>query len=295
MTYSPEDSVRLSSESVKILGALQTLMNGCVVQGNAVDNARAQEYMLHGSARRVRVLQMSVENIFRLFSPSLERRLKNRDLFDVQINLHAFMINLYGIWDNWAWAFVHRHDLESTICGPKGIRQNVGLFKESTQKFLPPILTEYLVSGDIGSWHTKYLKKFRDALAHRIPLYVPPANLSEGEWEQHNLLKDEEIACIKSERWERLEEVRVEQENIGRPCFEFLHALSKEEGGGSLALHVQLITDSMTVVEFGTKFLEAWHERAYPAELPKKNWWRLRVSRILRTFSGKLTQWERKL
>jgi hypothetical protein len=36
-------------------------------------------------------------------------------LADVQINLHAFVMNLYGIYDNWAWAYVLRHDLEAAM------------------------------------------------------------------------------------------------------------------------------------------------------------------------------------
>lgn len=260
MTYTQEDSAKLSSECKKILGDLQILMGECGRQGYAAPNERAQEYMLHGAARRVLVLLRSVENIFSLFPPTLERPLNHEELSDVQINLHAFMINLYGVWDNWAWAFVHRHGLLSAISDYR----NVGLFNQKTQKFLPSILKEYLVAETMVSWHTKYLKEYRDALAHRIPLYIPPANFTPEEWEQYKRLEDEKWGCIKSMRWKRLDALWAEQENIGRPWFAFLHSSSKEEGSNSIALHTQILCDAMLVVKFGTMFLGAWHERAYP-------------------------------
>ncbi len=41
----------------------------------------------------------------------------------------------------------------------------------------------YLESSRIKSWHDDHLREFRDALAHRIPLYIPPylQDLSTGE------------------------------------------------------------------------------------------------------------------
>jgi hypothetical protein len=58
----------------------------------------------------------------------------------VQINLHAFVINLSGVFDNWAWAFIHRHDLLRNVGG----KTNVGMFKEATQRLLPAALSDYL-------------------------------------------------------------------------------------------------------------------------------------------------------
>jgi hypothetical protein len=258
MPYTAEQSANLSRECEDVLGDLQSLMLGCVAQGQTVMNARSREHLLHGAGRRIGVLRRSVENIFHTFPPSLERPLERDALADVQINLHAFVINLYGVFDNWAWAFVLRHGLESDI----GDRRNVGLFKDKTQRFLPPALKEYLVSETIAKWHEQYLKGYRDALAHRIPLYLPPAAWTQEESEVYNRLEAEKIECIKSMRWERLEEVWAEQGNIGQPCFTFLHAFSEEEASRPVYLHPQLLCDSKAVAEFGTKYLGAWHERA---------------------------------
>jgi hypothetical protein len=49
------------------------------------------------------VLAQCIINIYRLFPPNLERPLSREALSDVQINLHAYVINLWGVFDNWAW------------------------------------------------------------------------------------------------------------------------------------------------------------------------------------------------
>ncbi len=290
MTYTPEDSEKLSLDCDKILGDLQALMEECVCQGQETPGERAQEYMLHGAGRRVKVLLRSLENIFQLFPPSQEHPLKPEDLSDVQINLHAFMINLYGIFENWAWAFIYRHGLESEI----GARHNVGLFKKRTQGFLPSVLKDYLQSESTSNWQEKYLKNYRDALAHRIPLYIPPATFTPEEWDQYNRLTEEQFQDIATMPRNRFQDTLTEQESIGRPCFEFLHAFSKEEGAGSLALHTQLLCDSMLVIEFGNMFCAEWHQRAYPSD-PVNRGWRFRARSILNVMSRRLKSWESRL
>lgn len=290
MTYTPEDSATLSLDCIKILGDFQALMEECVIQGQATPGERAQEYMLHGAGRRVKVLHRSLENIFRLFPPSQECPLNTADLSDVQINLHAFMINLYGILENWAWAFVYRHGLESEI----GARHNVGLFKKRTQGFLPSVLKDYLQSESTSNWQEKYLKNYRDALAHRIPLYVPPATFTPEDVDQYNRLEEEMLQCIKTNQSDQLLATEIEKGNIGRPCFEFLHAFSKEEGSGSIALHTQLLCDSMLIIEFGNMFCAEWHQRAYPSN-PVNRGWRFRARSILKAMSRRLKNWESRL
>jgi hypothetical protein len=266
MAYTTEQSETLVHECEDVLASLQDLMLGCVTQGQDVPNSRAREHMLHGAGRRVSVLRRSVENIFNLFPPSLERPLTREALADVQINLQAFVFNLYGVFENWAWAFVFRHGLDSQI----GSRRNVGLFKDQTQRFLPQLLKDYLVSETMTTWHKDYLTGYRDALAHRIPLYIPPAEWTPEEAAQYEQLETEKLKCMRGMQWEQLDAVRVKQENIGRPCLTFLHAFSDEEAQKSVLIHPQLLCDSKAVVEFGTKYLEAWHLRTDPGEIKRE-------------------------
>src|SRR5262249_5817486 len=143
-----------------------------------------RDYLRHGVGRRLGVLKKCLERIFSLFPPAQERPLSHEVLTEVQICLHAFVINLSGVFDNWAWAFVLRHELMPAI----GDHRNIGMFKTATQRFLPGPLREYVTSAEISNWQDKYLKGYRDALAHRVPLYIPPAAWTPQDAERYQAL-----------------------------------------------------------------------------------------------------------
>lgn len=237
---------------------LQKLMIECIQQGQTLPESLAREHMVRGAGRRLGVLAHSIERIFSLFPLSTTKLLHRDALADIEVNLHAFLMNLYGVFENWGWAYVLRHDLEQSVGGRKGI----GLFNRRTQKFLPPILRDYLASGPVPEWHEKYLKNYRDALAHRIPPYLPPSELTPEEGQRFNELEAEKMDCLRNRDLDRLERVNAKQANIGRPSWTFLHAYSEVEPPRPLLLHGQLLTDSMGVVECGRLFIDHWHEVA---------------------------------
>ncbi|MEZ0152300.1 MAG: hypothetical protein AB9Q18_08415, partial [Candidatus Reddybacter sp.] len=179
------------------------------------DASLVKEQLLHGVARRLSVIKKAIENIFDKFPPTTERPLSRDDLYDVQINLHAYVINISGIFDNWAWAFVHRHNLFEEVGGKHG----VGLFRNGTSQFLPPELSSYLSSETTVNWQTDYVKEYRDALAHRIPLYIPPAEYTPEEGIRYNQLESQKIDLIKSMAWDELDETYEQQAELGKPSF----------------------------------------------------------------------------
>jgi hypothetical protein len=256
MAYSEDQAAHLSDQQHAVVRELQELFLQIVVQGESATNARVREHLLHGAARRVGVIKRCIENVYTLFPPGASRPLHEDKLADVQINLHAFVMNLYGIYDNWAWAYILRHDLEEEIGG----RRRIGLFIEATQKRLPTALRNYLSSTATSEWYEKYVKSFRDALAHRIPLYIPPAQFTPDEGEQYNRLEAEKVECITAMRWERLDQIWSEQTAIGVPCFTFLHAFSEDDPPSPILLHPQMLSDARSIVEFGMLFLKHWHE-----------------------------------
>lgn len=255
MPYTAEQVADLNQKSAETLDSLQHLQQQCIIQGQALSaDSRAREHLLHGAGRRLSVLKRSLQRIFDGFPPDIVRPLEREPLADIQICLHAFVINLYGIFDNWAWAFVHRHDLEARI----GNRLNVSLFKTATQRYLAPPLRAYLTE-DLTRWHDEYLKSYRDALAHRIPLYIPPATFTPEEGERYNVLEGEKIEKIVARDFDRVDQIWIEQGALGHPCFAFLHSYTEAGAPRPVLLHPQLISDAMTVIEFGTRYFEHWH------------------------------------
>ncbi len=153
MAYSDALVARLTDERPVIVAELENLLVQCMLQGEASSRPRVKEHLTQGAGRRIMVLKRSVENIFTLFPLTTTRPLRSDRLSDVQINLHAFVMNLYGVFDNWAWAFVIRHDLEGKIR-----RERVGLFSEQTKKYLPPSIKNYVSEPATSRWYDEYLK-----------------------------------------------------------------------------------------------------------------------------------------
>jgi hypothetical protein len=123
MFFSPDQVEHLNYECDKLLQRLKEFQAKIVKEDRLLDSAPLlREQLIHGAGRRVGVIKRSIENIFLLFPPDTIRVLESDVLADVQINLHAFMINIYGIYDNWAWAYALRHNLEAEMGG----RQKIG-------------------------------------------------------------------------------------------------------------------------------------------------------------------------
>lgn len=253
MPFSEEQIVNFEQEYSKVCQGLHDLMQHTVIAGQRSQHPGVREHLLHGAARRISVIKRSIENIFTEFPPSTTRPIGSDKLYDVQINLHAYVMNLYGIFDNWAWAFVFRHDLFEQVGGKHG----VGLFHKNTAKHCPEPLQNYLSSNAILEWREQYLKSFRDALAHRIPLYIPPAEFTPEEGEHYNQLESLKIDLIMGMKWQELDETYEKQAKIGRPSFVFLHSY-EEEPPSPILFHPQILSDGLAIIEFGSLYLEHW-------------------------------------
>ena len=258
MRYSEELAAKLLREHDTVQTELQQLLLSTIRAGQSLTDDRAKDYMLHGAGRRLSILRRCLENVFRLFPPSRTTPLDSEDLYEVQISLHAFVMNLYGAFENLAWCFVLRHGLEEEI----GDRRRIGMFSKSTQQYLPVPLRAYLTSETMQKWQTEYLKNYRDALAHRIPLYIPPATYTPEQSERYKALDQDEWESIQLQQWDRLEKIRTEKATLGSACPMFIHSYSDEGGGRPLYLHPQMVCDIKTVLEFFPLFFSHWNERA---------------------------------
>ena len=177
MPYEASQVRELARNNAKVYAQFHRLMLRNMMEGGAVSDQATREYLHRGVGRRLNVIQLALGTIYELFPPSRRKPLAKATLSEVQVYLHAFVINLSGIFDCWAWALVLRHGLLARIGGPK----HVGMFLSRTQSFLPLALQRYVTTEPIKSWHGEYLKSYRDALAHRIPLYIPPSAFSEQD------------------------------------------------------------------------------------------------------------------
>jgi hypothetical protein len=154
--FSKEQREQLQCDFDQISAQLQQLIVATYDQANMLDLAPpVREYLLHGVARRIGVIRRCIENIFILFPPTRIRPLRDDRLADVEISLHAFLINVHGIYDNWALVFVRHHNIEKLLAD----KRQVGLFLKSTQKYLPKELREYLESPTMDQRRERRLRQ----------------------------------------------------------------------------------------------------------------------------------------
>jgi hypothetical protein len=205
---------------------------------------RAKEYAHHGFARRTQTLARCIKNAFRIVPPGTVKIPSKSRLHDAQINIQAAIGNTYGCVDNLAWVWVHERGLANSIG-----RQQVGLRKHhrKVRETLSAELREYL--DTLEGWFV-YLVDYRDAFAHRIPLYIPPGGVRPKDHKKARELEERKTAALNPYEYERLD-----TEQVKLFVFQPLICHSFNEMPAPMAFHPQLIADFLTVEELGLKML----------------------------------------
>ncbi len=236
------DLILLKSRYVKLIGIVWGV-------ADVLKNDKAKEYLFHGVARRLDVIERCVENIYSVFPLRREALLSREELKDVDINLHAFFVNIFGLLENMAWVVVHENNSAERIG-----RKNVGLYKTEAQKLLKDGFRNYLNSERMKKWHDEYLKNYRDALSHRIPLYVPPKRLTSSQQEQDVSLDNAIREAVRDRDFNKMNSLQNAADSVGDPAPFFVHSLSETEYK-YVVLHAQVITDFGTVEEIVVNFV----------------------------------------
>jgi hypothetical protein len=252
--YKQEDIQKMKSELFTVKSRYADLMLQIFEISKTLKEEKAKEYLHHGVARRLEVIERCIENIFSIFPVERNNLLCREELIDVTINLHAFFVNIFGLLDNLAWVSIHENKLADIID-----KKNVGLFKKETKKHLPNKFCQYLDSPKMKLWHNQYLTNYRDALSHRISLYVPPQILNAEQKKQFEQTEQEIINCYKTRDFNAIDKLRKQQVNIGTVCPFFVHDSSESKG---VFLHPQIIADFNTIEEIVKKYCEMFFEKS---------------------------------
>jgi hypothetical protein len=243
-----------SEQSRKMLDNLRDLRNAQpAVQLNLANVAerltvpRARTFANEGLGRRLPVIERAVINTYRIYPPDRKDFLTRDQCTDVAIQLHAFAINLYALFDNIAWVCL----LEA---GKKLPAMKVGVFKSECRPFLPTALQSYLAQASVQTWFHDYGKLYRDSTAHRIAPYLPTRVYSpaEGErWKElHANSMNELLGSSTAESGQRLHErlerhaqLEIEKESLGNNSLLIGLSLTGEDATAPVYLHPQLLCD----------------------------------------------------
>lgn len=208
---------------------------------------KAREYAHHGFARRIQTLARCIHNTFEIVPPDTVEVPEKTFLHDAQINVQAAIGNTYGCVDNLAWVWVHECGLAQSIN-----RKQVGLRKHHKQvrSTLSSGFRAYLDS--LEAWFD-YLVDYRDAFAHRIPLYIPPGGALPKDHDEVNDLENRKIAALNAFQAHEYDRLDAEQSKLF--VFQPLICHSFAEMPAPFAFHPQLIADFLTVEQLGEKML----------------------------------------
>ncbi len=227
-TFAPDDFTALANTYASLQKRFDALAQAYALLPYKTKNGK--EYATHGFLRRFSTMQHCVERVFRFIPPELDALPDQEALMDATIYIQAFVMNAFGALDNLAWIWVTEKPLNvgkmETGLGPKckSVRAS---FTPETQAYL----------SELDDWFI-HIVDFRDALAHRIALYIPP------------YIVPVENDAAYGDEYDRLKEEQLELVSF-HPVMK--HTLNDKKQ--PVVFHFQLLQDFLTVEEVARKVL----------------------------------------
>ena len=204
----------------------------------------------HGYGRRLGTLVRAIDQVFNILPPEREDIPERDEVVDATIAIQSFVLNAFGCLDNLAWVWVH----EKNVKGKNGKdldAKSVGLGSKLIRCSFTEKFRAYLDSRK--DWFEN-LKNFRDSLAHRIPLYVPPYIVTPAALDEYNRLERASAEAMRRGDFKEYDRLQIEQSKLGKFYPWMTH--SQFEQAPAIVFHPQLIADYVTVDEFGRTMLE---------------------------------------
>src|SRR5262245_9563521 len=100
MVYNTQQVDELYDGLYELTSTIQRVRIALIQAGKSVTPDLAREHLVYGAARRLGSALRCLRNVFDLFPPDTDVRLSSDALGDLDINLHAFQINVAGFGDN---------------------------------------------------------------------------------------------------------------------------------------------------------------------------------------------------
>lgn len=250
MYYSHESLDNLQSSLRDVRNSFNRLSQAYAFR--TYNNDTSKEYATQGYSRRLSIILRCVENVFVFLPPDSEEIPSRENVQDAIINIQTIVFNAFGCLDNLAKVWV----TEKNVTGPNGVPfppSWIGLRSVNTavRNSFSPEFQAYLVKMD--TW-MEYLENFRHALAHRIPLYIPPFSVTRSNsarYEELDRLRNE--ALFQRGDVDTFEQLTAEQDGLRFFQPHMTHSFT--EGAEIMVVHGQILADLNTVLDIGEKFL----------------------------------------
>ena len=218
------------------------------------ENERAKEFALHGFMRRLGILKLCIQIVFDKLPPELTQKPSGDEVNYAMMALHAFVINVSGCIDNLAAMLVFELPIKKED-GNEIPRRDIGLqsankANKDVLKGLSKDFQDSLLRRD--EWFS-HLKGLRDSLAHRIPSYIPPFNITNEDAAKYKQFEDEKYNAIRLYDFDKLKELEAAQEKL--TSFHPVIGHSFNEKSHPMYFHPLIISYYTTVEEIATNAL----------------------------------------
>lgn len=249
MFYSKQQLDELKKERATVNGKYSALV--FAYMSRQYKTARGQEFARHGFLRRLGTLRRCIDRVFTLLPPALEDIPTTDAREDATIAIQAFIFNVFGCMDNLAWVWVEERALRRPD-GARLARGQVGLagkYALVRQSFSAGFQAYLETRAD---WFA-HLEGYRHALAHRIPLYIPPHCVAPTNEEAYLALEQQINAADRARDVTLAADLRTQQRALQffRPWM--VHSLAEQS---PIIIHPQLLADFNTVEEVARLMLD---------------------------------------
>jgi hypothetical protein len=246
-----ENLANLTAEFAAMNGKFEALRERFILK--EFTNARAKEYAAHGFTRRLATMVHCIKTVYRVVPPDTEGIPERDALLDATMAIQAFTFNIFGTIDNLAWVWV----LESGLMKADGQpipNTWVGLGEKNiaVRASFPQQIQEQL--QEMKPW-LDYVEDYRHALAHRIPLYIPPYTIEQKDGDLYNELEAAAWDALKRRDYEAQEKYEAEQAALRK--FSAIISHSLPEGSRPVAFHFQMLADFNTIEQLSTRIMDA--------------------------------------
>ena len=252
MSYSDEGWHDLEDEFVGMQGRCNDLI--AEYMEKEFTNEKVKGFVRHGLCRRLSLMTRCIEKVVEVLPPDSEQAPDADMKHDLTVHLQAFVFNAYGCLDNLAqiWVLEENVTLENGNPLP---RTWVGLGSQNkvVLNSLPDDFTDYLF--EIRDWYEN-LQGFRHALAHRIPLYIPPGFLTDEKAEEYVEIQTRINEAVRRQNFELAD--RLEEEQAGLLEFHPIAAHSLGESANIFYFHAQMLSGFHMVREIANKLLSCF-------------------------------------
>ena len=211
---------------------------------------RGAEFAKHGFCRRLGTLVRSIDQVYELLPPDRED-IPSRDVvMDATTAIQGFVMNAFGCLENIAWVLVHEKPIKNSD-GTELEPLEIGLGK---RKVRPKLSDDFNALLDKRQEWLGNLIDFRDSLAHRIPLYIPPYAVPEGsaaKYKELDAAKWKEPALTDPAEYQKVVD---EQLKLCQFVPGMMHSIFDKSP--QVEFHSQLLSDYVTIDEYGWQLVE---------------------------------------